>query len=108
MTVQALEIELKFTETGIIGHESEQSRVVQTEVIQELYGYEVKKSVAFPEIDSLFSFNPEEMFFLSVSTLTKKPLKKYSVSKDKKLEFIYYSLHKEDLPALKLSLTEKI
>lgn len=50
------------------------------------------------------TFNPEEMFFLSISQLSSQSMKKYSISKGKSQEFIYYSPYKEDTAALKSAL----
>ena len=88
--------------------ETEASKVAQIDILPEFYGYNTGKSYALPQIDELFMFNPEEMFFLSVSTLSAEPLKKYSITKDKNIEFMYYTPHKEDLSALKVSLLDNI
>jgi hypothetical protein len=59
-------------------------------------------------VASLFSFSPDDMFFLSLSSLTKEPLKKYSITKGKNLEFIYYTPYQEDTVAIKTVLLDKI
>ena len=48
------------------------------------------------------------MFFLSLSSLSTNPLKKYSITKGKSLEFIYYAPYVEDAQSLKVSLKDKI
>jgi hypothetical protein len=48
------------------------------------------------------------MFFLSVSTLGRVPLQKYSVTKGRSIEFLYYETQKEDLGLVKRTLEEKI
>jgi hypothetical protein len=55
----------------------------QVDILPELYGFEVSKGVRLPSVDWIFEVNPEDMFFLSVSTLGKQPMQKYSVSKGK-------------------------
>ena len=74
----------------------------------ELYGYDLGKSSNVPAIDNIFTFNPEEMFFLSLSSLSSEPLRKYSITKGKNMEFIYYTPYNEDIPALRTSLKDKI
>ena len=39
LTSQAIEIEIKFTETGIFAHENEQSKIAQIDILPEFYGY---------------------------------------------------------------------
>ena len=44
------------------------------------------------------------MFFLSVSTLGKLPMQKFSVTKNKNIEFLYYCIQTEDLGLIKKTL----
>lgn len=48
------------------------------------------------------------MFFLSVSALGAYPLQKYSVSKGKQTECLYYKPQREDDNAIKVKIEEKI
>jgi hypothetical protein len=59
-------------------------------------------------VENYLNFNPEDMFFLSMTPLLKTPMKKYSISKGKNIEFIYFSPQKEDIGALKVLLLAKI
>lgn len=38
---QYLEIELNFTETGVVGHESEINKIAQVDILPELYGFSI-------------------------------------------------------------------
>ena len=44
----------------------------------------------------MFVFNPEEMFFLAASSVSTIPLLKYSVSKGKQTECLYYKVQEDD------------
>jgi hypothetical protein len=59
-------------------------------------------------LENIFTFNPEEMFFLSASALGARPLQKYSVSKGKQTECFYFRPQREDETALKTKIEEKI
>lgn len=48
------------------------------------------------------------MFFLSVSALGSHPLQKYSVSRGKQTECIYFKPQREDEAAIKARIEEKI
>lgn len=85
INAQYIEVEIRFTETGIIGHESETSRIAQIDILPELYGYEVDTGSPLQSVEQMLGFNPEDMFFLSVSKLLKMPMKKFSISKGKNL-----------------------
>lgn len=108
VATQYLEIELHFTETGIISHESESSKIAQTDIVPQIYGYQLGKEEKVAAVEELFNFKEEDMFFLSLFSLTGCPMKKYSVTKGKGLEFIYYTPRKEDLNALRALLQDKI
>lgn len=58
-------------------------------------------------VESLFSFNPEEMFFLSVNSMGLRPLQKFSASRGKQTEYLYFKQQNEDQTALKTKIQEK-
>jgi hypothetical protein len=66
-----------------VAHESEASKVPQSDIIPELYGFPADSEGRVDHLENVFTFNPEEMFFLSASALGARPLQKYSVSKGK-------------------------
>lgn len=84
-----------------MGHESETSRVPQGDIIPELYGYPIDSENKVDSLESIFSFNPEEMFFLSSLAQGTKQLQKYSVSKGRQTECLYFRPHCDDEAALK-------
>lgn len=58
-------------------------------------------------MESLFSFNPEEMFFLSVNSLGLRPLQKFSASRGKQTEYLYFKQQNEDQSVFKTKIQEK-
>jgi hypothetical protein len=83
VVAQYIEIELAFTETGILSHQSETAKVPQSDIIPELYGFPIDSEGRVEQLEGIFTFNPEEMFFLSASAVGSHQLQKYSVSKGK-------------------------
>lgn len=108
VVAQYLEIELTFTESGIVSHHSEAGKVPQSDIIPELYGFPSGCEGRVEHLEATFSFNPEEMFFLSASVVGAHPLQKYSVSKGKQTECLYFRPLREDEAALRAKIEEKV
>lgn len=55
----------------------------------------------------MFSFNPEEIFFLSVNSMGPRALQKFSASRGKQTEYLYFKPQNEDQAVFKAKIHEK-